>query len=273
VGDFNGDGKDDVVNYHPDSGTWWVNRSTGSGFVQELWATFGTKTGWDAQLVGDFTGDDSDDVANYHSTSGRWWINRSTTFAFVQELWATFNTKTGWDPQIVGDFTGDGKDDVVNYHSAKLAGYPVGVVASHSSTQPSVDNLASYSGFQTSVVNSGDSSPYRVYLPIIYRRYGWYGVEGTAWGWNSWYQVQVADGGTATVSAKYYTDNGALVGAKTFTVDGTLAIYQKLDDEQVPRNFIGAAVLESNKPIAVVADVSSDAYTGDADAMYEAIRP
>jgi hypothetical protein len=90
VGDFNGDGKDDVVSYHPAYGTWWVNRSTGSAFILKKWATFGTKTGWDPQMVGDFNGDGKDDVVNYHAALGNWWVSRSTGSGFTLHKWAFF---------------------------------------------------------------------------------------------------------------------------------------------------------------------------------------
>ncbi len=116
VGDFDGDGLDDLALYTESDGTWWVHRSSSYDFVPEWWATFSTTTGWSPQLVGDFTGDGLDDIVSYHEGTGRWWVNRSTGSSFVLEWWATFSTTSGWDPQLVGDFTGDGKDDVVSYH-------------------------------------------------------------------------------------------------------------------------------------------------------------
>ncbi len=117
VGDFDGDGLDDIANYHSKSGRWWVSESTGSGFVTRLWADFSTASGWGSQLVGDFDGDGLDDIANYHSKSGRWWVSESTGSGFVTRLWADFSTASGWGSQLVGDFDGDGLDDIANYHS------------------------------------------------------------------------------------------------------------------------------------------------------------
>jgi hypothetical protein len=77
VGDFNGDGRDDVANYHPALGTWQVSLSSGSALITQLWARFGTRTGWTAQVVGDFNRDGKDDVANYHPAYGTWQVSLS----------------------------------------------------------------------------------------------------------------------------------------------------------------------------------------------------
>ena len=78
IGDFNGDGRDDIVSYHEVSG---VNKSTGTKFGRR-WATFRTRTGWSPQFVGDFNGDGMDDVVSYHEASGSWWVNKSTGSSF-----------------------------------------------------------------------------------------------------------------------------------------------------------------------------------------------
>jgi hypothetical protein len=117
VADVNGDDTNDTITFYLTSGEWWVEKSTPTGVVTELWATFTTWAGWDPVLVGDFTGDGMDDVALYHEGSGRWWVNRSTGSSFAPRLWATFSTKTGWGPITVGDVTGDGLDDLMLYHA------------------------------------------------------------------------------------------------------------------------------------------------------------
>ncbi|MGE3804309.1 MAG: FG-GAP-like repeat-containing protein, partial [Gemmataceae bacterium] len=120
VGDFNGDGRDDIANFHPSTGNWWVSlaNSTGTGFVTSLWADFYTNTGWTSQVVGDFNGDGYDDIANFHPSTGNWWVSitNEARDGFTTTLWADFATNSGWTAQLVGDFSGDGKDDIANFH-------------------------------------------------------------------------------------------------------------------------------------------------------------
>ena len=119
VGDFDGDGTDDIGSYHPESGSWWVGLSDGESFSHEKWTTYGIKTGWTNQVVGDFNGDGKDDIANYHSERGGWWVGLSNGTRFNTERWTTFGIDSGWTSQVVGDFNGDEKDDIANYHPAR----------------------------------------------------------------------------------------------------------------------------------------------------------
>jgi serralysin len=118
VGDFNGDGKQDLATVWNDAGqiSMDVHASTGTAFTLQRWAT---KQGdlIDGMLwfVGDFDGDSRDDLAVMWNDVGKITIDvhGSTGTAFTLQRWATQqgNLIDGmlW---FVGDFNGDGRDDL-----------------------------------------------------------------------------------------------------------------------------------------------------------------
>jgi hypothetical protein len=72
VGDFNGDSRDDIANYHSSNGSWWVSRSTGSSLTTYLQGYVSPRTGLQGQLAVDVDGDGSDELANWSPTTHTW---------------------------------------------------------------------------------------------------------------------------------------------------------------------------------------------------------
>ncbi|BBD66720.1 hypothetical protein NIES4072_60060 [Nostoc commune NIES-4072] len=120
VGDFNADGKDDLVNVFNDGGLASIDThlSNGESFGIQRWAT-GQGGFWDTQkwLVGDFNADGKDDLVNVFNDGGLASIDThlSNGESFDSQRWAT-GQGGFWDTQkwLVGDFNADGKDDLVN---------------------------------------------------------------------------------------------------------------------------------------------------------------
>ena len=119
VGDFNGDGLDDVVSFvHQEGvGAVWVGVSNGNSFVtpgsiaNEIFCLGGEICG-----VGDFNGDGRDDIVafSYQETNG-------TVFVGLANDNAKFANGQAWidifclpdEVCLVGDVDGDGRDDIV----------------------------------------------------------------------------------------------------------------------------------------------------------------
>ncbi len=116
LGDFNDDGKDDVLLRHED-GRWRyypmdgrdVLAGSGLASLTRDWA-------WQIAGVGDFDGDGKDDVL-LRKTEGRWYfypMDGRTVLPGRGTVRLTWDL--AWEVAGIGDFDGDGKDDVLLRH-------------------------------------------------------------------------------------------------------------------------------------------------------------
>ncbi|MEU6645318.1 FG-GAP-like repeat-containing protein [Saccharomonospora sp. NPDC046836] len=117
LGDFNGDGKDDIASFGSD-GLVWILPSDGTRFAgpNQLWHNFFSPPG-ETPAVGDFNGDGRDDIATFVvGGSGRVYVSLSTGTNFIEDyqVWhGGFGTSPEWIG--TGDFNGDGKSDAVTF--------------------------------------------------------------------------------------------------------------------------------------------------------------
>ena len=111
VGDFNGDGLDDIAG-RSDS-RWWVARSNGTAFETESWGEWSRGTTWEDVVVADFSGDGMDDIAA--RADGQWWVSLSAGSQFITTLWGTWPHADQWREVVSADFTGDGLDDIAGW--------------------------------------------------------------------------------------------------------------------------------------------------------------
>ncbi|MEA2884655.1 MAG: hypothetical protein QOH32_3911 [Bradyrhizobium sp.] len=113
IGDFNGDGKDDIFRYLSNAGED-VFLSNGAGFTHSsVWSPAGN--GNDGQWhVGDFNGDGKDDAFRFIDGSGDQMFLSSGSSFFYNGVWtpAGAGVDGTWH---VGDFNGDGKADAFRY--------------------------------------------------------------------------------------------------------------------------------------------------------------
>jgi len=117
-GDFNGDGKSDLL---------WYNRQTGdakawlmNGNNSPTPTTLGTvspNSGWTFQGLGDFNGDRKTDLLLRNTQTGdtqAWLTNGTKTSAIVH--YSKMSAQDGWCFEGLGDFNGDGRSDALWYN-------------------------------------------------------------------------------------------------------------------------------------------------------------
>ncbi len=132
-----------------------------------------------------------------------------------------------------------------------IATSPVAVVAQRLDQDGSLDN---YRGLTT------EAASRQVMLPVVNKNYGPFGDSK---GWNSSLRVLTFDGSTAHVRVIYFSKqfpNGLVYGP--VSVDG-FATLRQWEDGNLPDGWVGSAIVVSDQPVVVVANVVSEVFTGD----------
>jgi len=111
VGDFTGDGRDDIASYHLSNGSWWVSSS--KLVNPHLRVRCPSQEHWLAGRMVAIGGWSEFDTT---VCSGSSVVTLRVGKGSVTRLWGSFPTTRGWASQLAGDFDGDGVDDIASYH-------------------------------------------------------------------------------------------------------------------------------------------------------------
>ena len=118
LGDFNGDGRDDVLLRHED-GRWWYYPMNGRRHIvsQRGLADLTRNRDWQVAGIGDLNGDGRDDVLLRHE-DGRWYYYPMNGRRHIvsQRGYADLTRNRAWQFAGIGDLNGDGRDDVLLRH-------------------------------------------------------------------------------------------------------------------------------------------------------------
>jgi hypothetical protein len=145
--------------------------------------------------------------------------------------------------------------------TAKLTStQPIGVIVNRGTRFG--ETFTNYRGFRP------QDGATRVLLPVLNKNYGPY--QGHA-GWNSWFRVLVADGGSANVRIRYFGLD-LPGGEQSYTVSAfrEFTVFQ-FNESFLPNGFAGTAILESDRPIVALGNIYTDVFTGDTDLTYNGI--
>lgn len=137
---------------------------------------------------------------------------------------------------------------------------PIAVVAQRVS--PNGTAFSDYRGF------SAAEASRQVVLPVLDKNYGPFGSRK---GWNSWFRVLTFDGSSANVHIVYYSQafpTGLIGEAKVVPGQAT---FRQWDDRRLPDDWVGSAVVVSDRPVVVIANLESDVFPGDTVMLYSGI--
>jgi hypothetical protein len=121
VGDFNGDGKAEMLFFYPGDHNWWLGAYNGQ---QIVWSLAGNTAGFGAApagcpiWTGNFSTPNETQVLFLYPGDQNWWLG---TYSGQQIVWSLAGNTAGFGtapvgcPTWVGDFNADGKAEVLFY--------------------------------------------------------------------------------------------------------------------------------------------------------------
>lgn len=110
--DFDGDKRTDLGIWRPDTGEWWILKSSNDYNQNDPTVLRWGKLG-DVPVQADYDGDGNADFAIFRSTENRWYIRESKTGKMSVHAFGL----AGLDTLVPADYTGDRKADVAVYRS------------------------------------------------------------------------------------------------------------------------------------------------------------
>jgi hypothetical protein len=112
-GDYDGDRFTDFTVFRPQTGIWYIRRSSNNQSFAIQWGLLGDKP-----VPADYDYDGITDVAVYRPSTGTWWIRRSSDNTSFGIQFGAAN-----DIPLTGDYDGDGRADFVVFRPSNGVWY------------------------------------------------------------------------------------------------------------------------------------------------------
>ena len=174
-GDYNGDGKTDLLSYHGANGVaqaFITFLSNGDGTYAKHFGSVGSNSDWSASRAwpGDYNGDGKTDLLSYHGANG-------VAQAFITFLsngdgtytkhFGSTGSNSDWSTTLVwpGDYTGDGKTDLLSFHGANGVAQSFITYAAAGPTPDLLTTLTTHLGGTTTVAYTPSTQYANTQLP------------------------------------------------------------------------------------------------------------
>ncbi len=116
TGDFNGDGKTDMLWFNTNNDRWWIALRNGFGVLDGFFIDAGVgDTSAMPWGIADFNADGADDIIWHTESDNRHWVDLMDNTGHIDSGGYISSGLAGWDLEFVADFNGDGNSDLL-YH-------------------------------------------------------------------------------------------------------------------------------------------------------------
>ncbi len=255
VGDFNGDGKADILWRNSTSGQvylWLMNGST----IASQGGVFAVSSDWVIQGVGDFNGDGKSDILWRNSTTGEVyaWLMNGTA---ITSQGSPFTVSSDWVIKGVGDYNGDGKSDILWRNSGSGQVYLWLMNGISITSQGGLGNISSD---WLLVAQVGVTVPGAPTIPQ--NAIGVSSIQ-TLSNWIAATDIESGSGGGATgtmtlVSSPSYGAGQALKFVTNFTVSGDERYSVVFGDDTSATNFVWDGRIYLDHSVSSIANLEMD---------------
>nr|WP_243435866.1 VCBS repeat-containing protein [Acanthopleuribacter pedis] len=204
VGQFDGEGGDDLVGLHPSDGTLWLGRNTGSAFEFTPWSSLNPATGWTI-AAGNLNGDGLDDVFAYFSGTGTVWYGHNAGHTLNFHGWGSLPTGHDWQFDIA-QFVASDRDDFVAYNPTD-GNLWVGTNTGNGFAATQWASVTPFAGWDFAAGNFDGQGPHELVGYHPSNGTVWYGRNtGSAFNFTRWGDVLEPQSGWSFQSGVFHCD-------------------------------------------------------------------